>query len=96
MEPEKKTTRSVHLSIRLDPSIVEDLNDIANRLGIKPATIAGYAIGEYVSKAKVTHAAQSQMQRMMAEEMAKSLTAILSPVFDGKTPEELKELFKDD
>jgi hypothetical protein len=87
MEPEKKTTRSVHLSIRLDPSIVEDLNDIANRLGIKPATIAGYAIGEYVSKAKVTHAAQSQMQRM---------TAILSPVFDGKTPEELKELFKDD
>lgn len=91
-----KADRSAQLTIRLDPKIIDGLRLIADRVGIAATTVAGMAIGEYVSKNLATFESQASMSRLMAEEMAKVIGGPMAAIFEGKTPEELKEIFKDD
>jgi predicted transcriptional regulator len=96
MESKEKQDRTTQMTIRLEPKIVDGLREIAERLGIKPSTVAGYAIGEFVAKNQAQWANVNAVNKMMVEEMAKQLSAPFAAMFEGKSAEELKELFKDD
>jgi predicted transcriptional regulator len=96
MTSKEKQDRSTQITIRLEPKIVDGLREIADRLGIKTSTVAGYAIGEFVAKNQAQWANVTAVNKMMVEEMAKQLSAPFAAMFEGKSPEELKELFKDD
>jgi predicted transcriptional regulator len=92
-EPKGRTTA---ITVRLDPKILRGLHDIAERFGIAPSTVAGMAIGEYVAKTESTLATQGRMAELMAEQMAKVIGGPMAALLEGKTPDELKEMFKDD
>lgn len=91
-----KTDRSAQITIRLEPKILDGLREISERIGIAPTTLAGAAIGEYVAKSQASFDNQAKMSEAMATEMARVIGQPLAALFDGKTAEELKELFKDD
>lgn len=96
MTSKEKINRTVQISVRLEPKILEGLNEISDRLGIKQSTVAGYAIGEFVTKNQAAWANQTSIQRMMVEEMAKIIGGPLAAIFDGKSLDEMKRLFVDD
>lgn len=96
MTSQEKKNRTVQISVRLEPKILDGLNDIAERLGIKQSTVAGYAIGEFVNKNQVAWANQTAIQRMMVEEMAKVIGGPFASLFEGKSIDEMKHLFADD
>ena len=92
----KVKRRTTQITVRLEPKVLEGLSDIANRIGIAPTTLAGVAIGEYVAKSQAGFANASLLQEAMGRELAKAIATPLASVFEGKTADELKELFKDD
>ncbi len=90
-----KPDRSSQMTIRLDPKIISALQELSERIGIAPSTIAGLAIGEYVSKSQAVLHNQTFMMEVMGKEIARAIASPLASVLDGKTPEELKEIFRD-
>lgn len=84
IEENDKANRTTAITIRLEPKILESLDDIADRLGIKRATVVGYAIGEYVNKMNVQINAQEAMQRIMAEELVKALGPSIKALLDAQ------------
>lgn len=96
MTSKEKPNRTVQISVRLEPKILEGLNEVSERLGIKQSTVAGYAIGEFVTKNQVAWANQTAIQRMMVEEMAKVIGGPFAAMFEGKSLDEMKHLFADD
>lgn len=82
-----KTNRTTAITIRLEPKILESLDDIADRLGIKRATVVGYAIGEYVNKMNVQINAQEAMQRIMAQELVKALGPSIKALLESQEQE---------
>lgn len=71
IEENDKANRTTAITIRLEPKILESLDDIADRLGIKRATVVGYAIGEYVNRMNAQINAQETTQRIMIQEFIK-------------------------
>lgn len=91
-----KTDRSIQITIRLDPKILAGLHEISDRFGIAPSTIAGLAIGEYVAKQQAVLGNQAIMMEATGKELARVIGGPMGAIFEGKTADELKELFKDD
>jgi hypothetical protein len=91
-----KTDRSKQVAVRLEPKIFEGLNQLSEKYGIAATTLAGLAIGEYVSKNLAVLANQSRVVDTMSSEMAKVVGAPFAALFEGKSIDEIKELFKDD
>jgi len=67
---EEKQTRSHQVTIRLEPKIYDALIEVSDRVGIKPASVAGLAIGDYVTKAQATYGSAGVMNQLMAKEMS--------------------------
>jgi len=88
--------RVVQKSVRLKQEVLDDLEALADRVGIASSTLAGLAIGEYVAKAKASFVGIENIHRVMAEELAKQISAPMVSILEDKTPEELNEMFKDD
>jgi hypothetical protein len=74
----EKRVKSHQLTVRLEPRIYDDLVEVGLRMGVKPAVLAGVAIGEYTSKAKTAFESTSKMQETMMTEMAKNLSEHLA------------------
>lgn len=74
----EKQHRSYQITIRLEPKIHDALIEVSDRVGIKPASIAGLAIGDYVTKAQVSYNSSSVMQKLMTEEMMNHIRPFLS------------------
>lgn len=91
-----RTDRSAQITIRLDPKIMAGLHELASRIGIAPTTVAGLAIGEYVSKNQAIFQQQSTMMESMGKEMARIIGGPVGSIFEGKTAEDLKAIFIDD
>lgn len=91
-----KTDRSTQVSVRLEPRIYQGLQELSERFGIAATTIAGLAIGEYVSKNLATLANQSRAIDSMSAEMARVIGAPFAAMFEGKSLDEMKHLFSDD
>lgn len=91
-----KTDRSTQLSVRLETKIYNGLQELSDRFGIAATTIAGLAIGEYVSKNLASLSNQSRAVDVMSAEMAKIIGGPLAAMFEGKSLDEMKHLFADD
>lgn len=89
---EDKQQRTHQLTIRLEPRIYEALQDVAHRVGIKAASIAGLAIGDYVTKAQASYGAANHMQSAMAKEMSFLMFEHVKPML---TEEQLKNAMLD-
>lgn len=96
MSDHKPKRRTTQVTVRLDPKILEGLSEIADRIGIAPTTLAGVAIGEYVSKGQAAFQNSALMQEAMGKELARVVGGPLASIFDGKTADEIKDIFKDD
>lgn len=90
-----KTDRSTQLSVRLEPKIYNGLQDLSERFGIAATTIAGLAIGEYVSKNLSTLSNQSKAIDSMSVELARVIGAPFAAMFEGKSLDEIHHLFSD-
>jgi hypothetical protein len=75
---EEKQTRSHQVTIRLEPKIYDALIEISDRVGIKPASVAGLAIGDYVTKAQVSYNSATVMQKFVAEELVNHIRPFLT------------------
>jgi len=73
-----KQNRTQQITIRLEPKIYEALVEVSDRVGIKPSSIAGLAIGEYVTKAQVAYNSNTVMQRLMAQELVSHIKPFLT------------------
>jgi len=73
-----KQNRTQQVTIRLEPKIYEALVEVSDRVGIKPSSIAGLAIGEYVTKAQVAYNSNTAMQKLMAEELVSHIKPFLT------------------
>jgi hypothetical protein len=91
-----KTDRSRQVAIRLEPKIYDGLQELSDRFGIAPTTLAGLAIGEYVSKNLATLSNQSRAIDAMSAEMARVIGGPFAAMFEGKSLDEMKHLFADD
>lgn len=69
MDIEDKQNRTHQVTIRLEPKIYEALTEIGNRVGIKPASIAGFAIGDFVTRTQASYGAANLMAELVAKEM---------------------------
>lgn len=87
IEESDKSNRTTAITIRLEPKILESLDDIADRLGIKRATVVGYAIGEYVNKMNVQINSQEAMQRIVAQELVKALGPSMKAFIESQEQE---------
>lgn len=92
-EKEEKQNRTTQITIRLEPKIYDGLQDIANRVGIKPASIAGLAIGDYVTKAQASYGAANQAQMLMVKEMAHLMFEQIKPML---TEDHIKSVLEDE
>jgi predicted DNA-binding protein len=89
MEPlldETGQHRTTAVTVRLEPKILDSLDSISNRLGMKRATIVGYAIGEYVNRMNAQINANETMQRLVIEELLKSFGPQLKALFTEQGP----------
>lgn len=75
---EEKQNRSHQVTIRLEPKIYEALIEVADRVGIKPASVAGLAIGDYVTRMQVAYNSTGVMQKLMAQELVNHVRPFLS------------------
>jgi hypothetical protein len=89
---EEKQTRSHQVTIRLEPKIYEALIEISDRVGIKPASVAGLAIGDYVTKAQATYGAAGLMNQLMAKEMSTLMFEHVKPML---TEDQLKHFVEE-
>lgn len=93
--PKTKAERTSQITIRMDPKILTGLDEIGARLGIAPTTLAGMAIGDWVTKTQAAYVNASQMHDTMARELAQIIAAPMASLLRDKTPQELKEMFHD-
>lgn len=84
------------MTVRLDPKIIDGLNDIGDRIGIAPASLAALAIGEYVAKTQTSLISAGEAQSQLMKELANVIAGPMASILMDKTPEELKELFNHD
>lgn len=84
---DEKSNRTTAITIRLEPKILESLDDIADRLGIKRATVVGYAIGEYVNRMNAQINAQETTQRLMVEELVKVFGPSMKAMLEAQDQE---------
>lgn len=89
---EEKEQRTHQLTIRLEPRIHDALVEVSNRVGIKPSTIAGLAIGDYVTKAQASYGAVNHMQTLMAKEFMTLAFEYVKPML---TEEQLRNAVLD-
>jgi hypothetical protein len=75
---EEKQNRSHQVTIRLEPKIYEALIEVSDRVGIKPASVAGLAIGDYVTRMQVAYNSTGVMQKLMAQELVNHVRPFLS------------------
>lgn len=87
IEENDKSNRTTAITIRLEPKILDSLDDISDRLGIKRATVVGYAIGEYVNRMNAQINAQETTQRLMVEELVKVLGPSMKAMLDAQEQE---------
>lgn len=87
IEDAEKSNRTTAITIRLEPKILESLDDIADRLGIKRATIVGYAIGEYVNRMNAQINAQETTQRLMVQELIKVFGPSMQALLESQEQE---------
>lgn len=87
-EDQEKSNRTVAITIRLEPKILQNLDDIADRLGIKRATITGYAIGEYVNRMNAQINSQEAMMRIMADSFTKAFGPTVMAMIEAQEQEE--------
>lgn len=87
IEENDKSNRTTAITIRLEPKILESLDDIADRLGIKRATVVGYAIGEYVNRMNAQINAQETTQRLMIEELIKVFGPSMKAMLEAQDQE---------
>lgn len=92
LKKSKGQGRTGQITIRIDPNILEDLGEIADLLGIAQSTLAGLAIGEYVTKSKAAFINPTVMYEAMGKEMAQQISNPIMEVFKGKTLEEMKAI----
>lgn len=96
MSENRPKRRTSQITIRLEPKILEGLSELGDRFGIAPTTLAGLAIGEYVSKNLAAIANASNLSETIGKELANALAAPLVGHFEGKSFDELKAIFSDD
>lgn len=87
IEENDKSNRTTAITIRLEPKILESLDDISDRLGIKRATVVGYAIGEYVNRMNAQINAQETTQRLMVEELIKVFGPSMKAMLEAQEQE---------
>lgn len=92
-ENQKLKRRTSQITVRLDPRIIDGLSEIGDRLGIAPTTLAGVAIGEYVSKSISAYESPKLLQEAMGKELAQLISAPMLNIFEGKSADEIKKLF---
>jgi len=89
---EEKQTRSHQVTIRLEPKIYEALIEVSDRVGIKPASVAGLAIGDYVMKSQAAYGSSALISKLMAQEMSNLMFDHVKPML---SEEQLKSWVKD-
>lgn len=89
---EEKQTRSHQVTIRLEPKIYEALIEVSDRVGIKPASVAGLAIGDYVMKSQAAYGSSTLISKLMAQEMSGLMFEHIKPML---SEEQLKSWAKD-
>jgi hypothetical protein len=90
----KKVERTSQMTIRLQPKVIEGIEQLSDRFGIASSTLAGLAIGEYVAKNLAAFDNQAAMLQTMGKEIAHTLSAPMASMFEGKTDQELLDMVK--
>lgn len=80
MEMDDKQNRTHQLTIRLEPKIHEALTEVANRVGIKPASIAGFAIGDFVTRTQASYGVANLTATLVAKEMTALMFEEVKPL----------------
>jgi len=88
----KQPAKSHQLTVRLEPSIHESLTIIGARIGVKPAVLAGMAIGDYVARSEATYSAASEMQDRVASDVAVLLEKQFALIF---SPEQIEKMLSE-
>lgn len=87
--------RTTQITIRLEPKIYDALHDVANRVGMKAANIAGLAIGEYVTKAQSNFDSTRQIHKTVAKEFTTLLFEHIKPNLEQTLSiEQIEEIFR--
>ena len=89
----KQPAKSHQLTTRLEPKIHEVLTSVAQRIGVKPAVLAGMAIGDFITKLDAQYNATEAMQDKVAGEVAKVLEKQFALMFP---PEAIKKMMEKD
>jgi len=87
----KQPQKSHQLTVRLEPQIHEALTEVGRRIGVKPAVLAGMAIGDYVTRSQATYGAANNMQEIVAKEMSAVMGAHFAEIL---TAEQLEKIAK--
>lgn len=66
--------RSVEVRVKLSPALADAFNSIAEARGLLPATLAAYALGEYVER----HEQQASVTRMMALDASRRMAEVFT------------------
>jgi len=88
----KKAERSSQMTIRLQPKVIDGINQLADRFGIASSTLAGLAIGEYVAKNLAAFDNQASMLEAMGKEIGRTLAGPVTSIFDGKTEQQIMDM----
>ena len=89
----KQPNKSKAISVRLEPQIHTALEAVGQRIGVKPAVLAGMAIGDYVTRAEASYGAAASIQTVVAKEMA---TVLGNQIGSILTAEQLEKMASDE
>ena len=89
----QQPARSHQLSVRLEPQIHASLSAVAKRIGVKPAVLAGMAIGDHITRLEAQYNATELMQEKVAVEVATVLEKQFALIF---SPEMVKNFLEND
>lgn len=78
-----KQSREIVMSVKLTPDMRDKLISVASAIGQAPATVASFAIGQYVA----TQSASLNASVHMANKMASSLSTELVELFKNQLSE---------
>lgn len=71
-------SKTKQITIRLDPRIYSELVDICELIGVKPAQLAGLAVGDHVARMKASYGAVSKGQELVIQELGSVITTQFS------------------
>jgi len=89
----QQPAKSHQLSVRLEPQIHAALTTVAKRIGVKPAVLAGMAIGDFITRSEAQYNATEAMQDKVAGEVATVLEKQFALMFP---PEAIKKMLEND